>query len=75
MNESGEESNGEVDASINGGDITIGACGRYILDAIQNCDSPDVLISLKDSNSSMLFESTSDTPNFKWLSIVMPMRL
>lgn len=62
----------EVVVDYDGGEVSIGLNAKYILDVLNVIEDEDVILNLKDQNSSCLITVPSDKD---FLSIVMPMRL
>ena len=67
-----EEAEEEVDIEYQGEDIKIGFNVGYLLDAISAIPEPDIIIELKDSNSSALIYGKN---NKESQYVVMPMRI
>ncbi len=67
-----EEAQEEISVDYHEGDIEIGFNVTYLLDVLAVLGSDDVLIKLKDANSSCII-TASDTDAFRY--VVMPMRL
>jgi len=61
-----------VAVSYSGENISIGLNAKYVLDVLNVIDDEEVVLNLKDENSSCLITSNSDQD---YQSIVMPMRL
>ena len=66
------EAREEVSVSYSGEDVSVGLNARYVLDVLNVIDDEEVVLNLKDENSSCLITSNSDKA---YQSIVMPMRL
>ncbi len=62
----------EVSVDYQGDEVSIGLNAKYILDVLNVIEDEDVVLNLKDQNSSCLITVPSDKD---FLSIVMPMRL
>jgi DNA polymerase-3 subunit beta len=67
-----EEAQEEITVQYDESNIEIGFNVTYLLDVLSVLDSEDVLIKLKDSNSSCVITST-ETDKYRY--VVMPMRL
>lgn len=67
-----EEAQEEINVEYDEMDIEIGFNVTYLLDVLSVLDSEDILIKLKDSNSSCIITST-ESNEFRY--VVMPMRL
>tara|TARA_B100000315_G_scaffold15325_1_gene13798 strand:- start:543 stop:1718 length:1176 start_codon:yes stop_codon:yes gene_type:complete len=66
------EAREEIPVSYSGGDVSIGLNAKYVLDVLNVVDDEEVVLNLKDQNSSCLITSNKDKD---YQSIVMPMRL
>ena len=62
----------EVAVSYSGEEVSIGLNAKYVLDVLSVIDDEEIVLNLKDQNSSCLITSTGDK---EYQSIVMPMRL
>lgn len=62
----------EIPVSYSGEDVSIGLNAKYVLDVLNVIDDEEVVLNLKDQNSSCLITSNKDKD---YQSIVMPMRL
>jgi DNA polymerase-3 subunit beta len=62
----------EVAVSYSGKEVSIGLNAKYVLDVLSVIDDEEIILNLKDQNSSCLITSTGDK---EYQSIVMPMRL
>ncbi len=62
----------EVAVSYSGKEVSIGLNAKYVLDVLSVIDEEEIILNLKDQNSSCLITSTGDK---EYQSIVMPMRL
>jgi len=62
----------EVVVSYSGEDVSVGLNAKYVLDVLNVIDNEEVILNLKDQNSSCLITSNDDKD---YQSIVMPMRL
>jgi len=66
------EAREEIPVSYSGEDVSIGLNAKYVLDVLNVIDDEEVVLNLKDQNSSCLITSNKDKD---YQSIVMPMRL
>ena len=67
-----EEAEEELEVSYNGDDIKIGFNVGYLLDALSAISEKEIIIELKDSNSSaLIYGKGNDTSRY----VVMPMRI
>ena len=66
------EAREEIAISYSGEDVSIGLNAKYVLDVLNVIDDEEVVLNLKDKNSSCLITSNKDKD---YQSIVMPMRL
>ncbi len=66
------EAREEIPVSYSGKDVSIGLNAKYVLDVLNVIDDEEVVLNLKDQNSSCLITSNKDKD---YQSIVMPMRL
>ena len=66
------EAREELAVSYSGEDVSVGLNAKYVLDVLNVIDDEEVVLNLKDENSSCLITSISDKT---YQSIVMPMRL
>ena len=66
------EAREEVSVSYSGEDVSVGLNAKYVLDVLNVIDDEEVILHLKDQNSSCLITSNGDKD---YQSIVMPMRL
>jgi len=66
------EAREEIPISYSGEDVSIGLNAKYVLDVLNVIDDEEVVLNLKDQNSSCLITSNKDKD---YQSIVMPMRL
>ncbi|KMP11393.1 DNA polymerase III subunit beta [Candidatus Nitromaritima sp. SCGC AAA799-A02] len=62
----------ELSISYSGDEVSIGLNARYVLDVLSVIDDEEIVLNLKDQNSSCLITSTGDKD---YQGIVMPMRL
>jgi DNA polymerase III subunit beta len=67
-----EEAVEEIEVDYSGAELAIAFNASYLLDAINNVDSPDVRMSFPNPATSCLIEDTA-SPDFRF--VVMPMRL
>lgn len=62
----------EIAVDYAGGEVSIGLNAKYVLDVLNVIEDEEVILNLRDQNSSCLITVPSDN---EFLSIVMPMRL
>ena len=66
------EAREEIAVSYSGEEVSVGLNAKYVLDVLSVIDGEEVILNLKDQNSSCLITSDGDKD---YQSIVMPMRL
>lgn len=66
------EAREELAVSYSGENVSVGLNAKYVLDVLNAIDDEEVVLNLKDQNSSCLITSNGDKD---YQSIVMPMRL
>jgi len=67
-----EEAEDEVEIRLEGEGVEVGFNAAYLLDAVSNCDSDEIRLSLSNTTHSCLVEDV-ENPRFRF--IVMPMRV
>jgi DNA polymerase III subunit beta len=65
----------EVEVNYEGSSFEIGFNSRYLLEALNVMDTPDVVIELKDEGSPGIIKPVSSTEVSDQLCIIMPMRI
>ena len=66
------EAREELAISYSGDEVSVGLNAKYVLDVLNVIDDEEIVLNLKDQNSSCLITSNGDAD---YQSIVMPMRL